>query len=56
MKKIENNTYEIVQNKTFDEEHALYGLKKSRVINCTFAGPADGESAFKESRGIAVEN
>lgn len=56
MKKIENNTYEIIQNKTFDEERALYGLKKSRVINCTFAGPADGESAFKESRGIAVEN
>lgn len=47
---------DIIANKTFDEERALYALKDSQVINCTFAGPADGESALKEACGIEVEN
>ena len=36
-----------IENKTFDEERALYNLDGAQVLNCTFAGPADGESAFK---------
>ena len=45
---------EIIENKTFDEERALYNLKDSLVKNCTFAGPKDGESVLKESRNIKV--
>ena len=37
-----------IQNQTFDEERALYGLQETLVRDCTFDGPADGESAFKE--------
>ena len=44
----------IVENKSFDEERALYGLKGLTVKNCRFDGPADGESAFKECRDIDV--
>lgn len=43
-----------VENKTFDEERSLYNLKNSDIINCTFAGPADGESVLKEARDISV--
>ena len=41
-----------IQNQTFDEERALYGSKGILVKDCTFDGPADGESAFKESSDI----
>ena len=44
----------IIENQTFDEERALYGLKDLTVKNCRFDGPADGESAFKECRNIDV--
>ncbi len=44
------------ENKQYDEERALYGIKSSEVIGCTFDGPADGESALKECRDITVEN
>lgn len=46
----------IFENKTYDEERALYGLKNARVLSCRFEGPKDGESAFKECRDIEVEN
>lgn len=45
----------IVENRTFDEERALYGEKDLVVRNCRFAGPADGESAFKECENVTVE-
>lgn len=45
----------IVENQTFDEERALYGSQGVCVKNCVFDGPADGESAFKESREVQVE-
>ena len=45
----------IYKNKTYDEERALYGIKDSTVEDCTFDGPADGESALKESRNIVVK-
>ena len=48
-----NKKYE---NLTFDEERALYNLTGAEVVNCTFAGPADGESALKECRDITVKN
>ncbi|MBQ4090909.1 MAG: DUF3737 family protein [Clostridia bacterium] len=45
----------IYSNKTYDEERALYGIRDSKVENCVFDGPADGESALKESKNIVVE-
>lgn len=45
-----------VENKTFDEERALYGSRGVEVVSCRFDGPADGESALKESRDVAVDN
>ena len=44
------------QNQNFDEERALYGVKEAEIVNCTFAGPADGESAFKEAENIVIKN
>ena len=46
----------IYENKIYDEERALYDLEDATVKNCTFAGPADGESALKECRDIKVES
>jgi len=45
----------LIKNKTFDEERALYNLVDSTVKNCTFAGPADGESVLKETRNVVVD-
>lgn len=47
---------ELIENKTFDEERALYGLKDTVVKNCVFDGPADGESSFKECENIVVQD
>lgn len=44
----------VIQNKTFDQERALYGMRGLRVTDCAFDGPADGESAFKEGADIKV--
>ncbi len=44
------------ENLILDEERALYGLEDASVILCRFEGPADGESAFKECRGIEVSD
>lgn len=46
----------IYEHNTYDEERALYNLVDSDVVNCTFAGPADGESALKECRGVTVKD
>ena len=45
-----------IQNQTFDQERALYGVRDLLVRNCAFDGPADGESAFKECAGIQAEH
>lgn len=45
----------IIENITFDEERALYGSRSLMVKNCSFDGPADGESAFKECSDIRTE-
>ena len=41
-----------ISNGQFDEERALYNLQKADVVECIFAGPADGESVLKESRDV----
>ena len=41
-----------IANGQFDEERALYNLQNADVTECIFAGPADGESALKESRDV----
>ena len=38
--------------KTYDEERALYAVDGAEIRECTFAGPADGESALKEAKNI----
>ena len=43
------------ENQKFDEERALYGSKDILVKNCSFDGPADGESAMKESSNVQIE-
>ena len=47
---------EQIQNQQFDEERALYYLRNTDVVDCVFAGPADGESVLKEARDIGVKN
>lgn len=44
----------LYQNMTYDQERALYALSNAQVKNCSFDGPADGESAFKEAKNIEV--
>lgn len=51
---MENKKQMIIDGQSFDEERALYNLQNAAVKNCTFAGPADGESALKEARDIQV--
>ena len=46
----------IIENQTFDMERALYGSNGLLAKNCSFDGPADGESAFKEGRDIVTEH
>jgi hypothetical protein len=45
----------IIKGQQFDQERALYHLCDSRVEDCVFAGPADGESALKEARNVQLE-
>ncbi|MCM1187168.1 MAG: DUF3737 family protein [Lachnoclostridium sp.] len=45
-----------ITDRQFDEERALYNLTDSDVINCIFAGPADGESVLKESRNVNIRD
>lgn len=49
-----NTTY--IQNQTYDAERALYGSRNVIAENCRFDGPADGESAFKESQNITARD
>lgn len=46
----------VIENQTFDMERALYGSNGVTVKNCSFDGPADGESAFKEGKDIVAEH
>ncbi len=44
-----------IENKTFDQERALYGSDGVLIRDCRFDGPADGESALKESKNVRAE-
>ena len=46
----------IIEQKTFDQERALYGSHQITLRNCAFDGPAAGESACKESADITAQN
>jgi len=46
----------VIENQTFDMERALYGSNGVIVKNCSFDGPADGESAFKEGKDIETDH
>lgn len=46
----------IIKDQTFDAERALYGSNDILVKDCSFDGPADGESAFKECSNVQVEH
>ena len=48
--------FEKIQNEQFDEERALYNIKNAEIVDCTFAGPSDGESVLKEGRNYQVKN
>lgn len=45
-----------IKDQTFDEERALYGSDDVEAVNCRFDGPADGESAFKESSRVTARD
>ena len=40
---------EVIENQAFDEERAFYGRENILVKDCSFDGPADGESALKNA-------
>lgn len=46
----------IIENQQFDQERALYGSRDIYLKNCAFDGPADGESALKESSNIRLDH
>lgn len=45
-----------IENRSFDMERALYGSQGIVLKDCSFDGPADGESALKESKDIEAKN
>lgn len=45
-----------IENKTFDEERALYDIHSAKLVGCRFDGEADGESALKECSDITAED
>lgn len=47
---------QLVENMQYDEERALYFSQELDIRKCTFAGPADGESALKESQDITLQD
>ena len=47
---------QVIQDKTFDMERALYGSRHVVIKNCAFDGPADGESALKECSDVQVDH
>ena len=55
LKSRKERVMEKIENTDFEDERALYGLKDTCISRCVFDGPADGESALKESRNILVE-
>lgn len=52
---MEEDNMKVIENQTFDIERALYGSNGILVRNCSFDGPADGESALRKG-GILKQN
>ncbi len=50
--KTAKNEMKVIENRTFDMERALYGSRGIALKHCAFDGPADGESALKESCNV----
>lgn len=46
----------LIENKSFDEERAFYASRDLKLVNCKIDGKADGESAFKESELVELDN
>lgn len=46
----------IIRNKNFPSERALYAAENVHLINCSFDGEEDGESALKEATDVKLEN
>ena len=46
----------VIENQVFDMERALYGSSGLLVKDCSFDGPADGESALKEAENIETQH
>lgn len=46
----------IIENQTFSKERDFYGSNNIKLINCSFKGLEDGESAFKEARNIEIDS
>lgn len=44
-----------IENKNFPHERDLYHTENIHLIECSFDGPEDGESALKESKNIKLE-
>jgi len=44
----------VIENQTFAKERDFYGSENVKLINCTFKGEEDGESAFKEAKNIEI--
>ena len=44
------------RNERFGKERALYGVCGAELIDCSFDGAEDGESALKEGKNIKCEN
>lgn len=46
----------LIESRQFDKERELYGEQDLEVVNCSFQGRRDGESALKECKNIRVAN
>ena len=49
-------TNKIYSNERFGEERALYGMDGVKLLNCSFDGAEDGESALKECKNIECDS
>lgn len=46
----------VIADKNFPNERDLYAASDVRIVNCTFDGVEDGESALKEARNVILES
>ncbi len=46
----------VIEDQSFDGERALYGSRHIELRNCRIDGPADGESALKESQDVVIRD